>query len=633
MKIELNASTLNNTGSKYPLAAGHSEAETRNLGIMFFCIILALTLFSRPLPAQTADNVLLVVNETSPVSMDVGAYYAQKRGIPESNVLRIRTSAEDEIQPADFQNQIHTPIASWLTRHFAQDRILYIVLTKGIPLRIAGSPGNKGTGASVDSELTLLYRRLAGRNEPTAGPAPNPYFLGDDAVDKARQFSHKDFDIYLVGRLDGYSAADIYKLIDNGFAPGKEGKILLDGKSSSKEGGDLWLQQTASTLKTLGFEDRVVFDDTGKVLQGYTDVLGYYSWGSNDPAIVIRNFGMQFTPGALAGMFVSSDGRTFKEPPADWNIGTWKDPDTHFAGSPQSLAGDLIREGVTGIAAYVSEPFLQATVRPDILFPEYLTGFNLVESYYLAMPYLSWQAVVVGDPLCAPFRTAQLPAGETDPGIDPETEHPVFFGARKLEAVILAASKQTAILPETGKLMLKSDARIARQDAPGARRALEELVAADDRLVAPQLILASMYEAAGEYDPAIGRYRRILELAPENTVALNNLAYALAVRKDSVEEALPLAEKAYTLSNKFPSMADTLGWILHLSGQNEKAAEYLEEAAGSGIRNAQFHLHLAVVKAALGDKPAAGAALEQALEIDPELEETEEVGRLREMLK
>jgi len=38
--------------------------------------------------------------------------------------------------------------------------------------------------------------------------------------------------------------------------------------------------------------------------------------------------------------------------------------------------------------------------RPDILFPAYLKGRNLAESYYLSIPGLSWQNVVLGDPLC-----------------------------------------------------------------------------------------------------------------------------------------------------------------------------------------------------------------------------------------
>ena len=61
-----------------------------------------------------------------------------------------------------YERQIERPIAEWITSHAAQDRILYIVLIKGVPLRIAGTPGRQGTVASVDSELTLLYRRLVG---------------------------------------------------------------------------------------------------------------------------------------------------------------------------------------------------------------------------------------------------------------------------------------------------------------------------------------------------------------------------------------------------------------------------------------------------------------------------------------
>lgn len=576
---------------------------------------------------------MLVVNETSPVSMDVGAYYAQKRGIPESNILRIRTGTDDDISPANFQGQIHQPIAAWLTRNFAQDRILYIVLTKGIPLRITGTSGKDGIASSVDSELTLLYPRMMGQNIAVAGPVGNPYFLKDSPMDQAKQFSHQDYEIYLVSRLDGYTTADIYKLIDNGFAPAKEGKILLDEKGSSDEKGNAWLRETAENLKKLGSGDRVVLDTSDKALKGHASVLGYYSWGSNDPGIQVRNLGMAFVPGALAGMFVSSDGRTFTEPPADWQIGTWDNRDTHFAGSPQSLAGDLIREGVTGIAAYVAEPFLEATVRPNILFPAYLSGFNLIESYYLAMPYLSWQTVVVGDPLCAPFRKSSLSAEQADPGIDPEIELPRFIGARKLKNTAMAAYKSAGVPTDAIKPILRAEARLAKNDRPGAKKALEEYLELDDKLPSPQIILANLYELDGVYDKAIERYRRILELSPDHATALNNLAYALAVRKNSVQEALPLAEKAYAVSNKNPNVADTLGWIHHLAGQDDKAAEYLEEAARSGIPNAQIHLHFAIVSAAIGNTLQAEVALERALEIDPDLGKTEEVKQLKQNLE
>jgi uncharacterized protein (TIGR03790 family) len=588
-------------------------------------ILLVLLLCATPLFSQTAENVLLILNEMSPTSTDVGTYYAQKRGIPQSNILRIKASANESIAREDFERQIDLPIRAWLTRNFAQDRILYIVLTKDIPLRITGTSGKDGTVASVDSELTLLYRKMLGQAIPPAGPVNNPYFLNEAPPAQAKQFTHADQDIYLVSRLDGYNSADIRALIDRGFAPSKEGTILLDAKGSPKERGDIWLQETADLLAKTGFKDRVVLDNTNNVLTGTKKVLGYYSWGTNDPEIRMRRFDFEFMPGALAGMFVSSDARTFKESQADPTL-----PDS---GKPQSLAADLIREGVTGIAGHVEEPFLEGTIRPNILFPAYLSGFNLIESYYLAMPYLSWQTVVVGDPLCAPFRTSSLTAQEIDKGIDPETEFPAFYGGRRLRALSVAAYKQSGIHPDTIKLMLRSDARLAKQDQAGARQALEEAIARDDRMAAAHMALASLYEAAQEYDKAIERYRKLQVLVPDNPVVLNNLAYALAVRKNNVAEAIPLAEKAYSLGKGHPTLSDTLGWIYHLAGQNEKAVKLLEDAVRSAPRNPEMHLHFAIVSEAMGNKLASEVALQRALEIDPKLEQRPEVEQLREKLK
>ena len=58
---------------------------------------------------------------------------------------------------------------------------------------------------------------------------------------------------------------------------------------------------------------------------------------------------------------------------------------------------------MTGGPGQVAEPYLDSVIRPDMFFAAYLAGFNLIESFYLAMPHLSWQTVVVGDPLCTPF--------------------------------------------------------------------------------------------------------------------------------------------------------------------------------------------------------------------------------------
>ena len=228
---------------------------------------------------------------------------------------------------------------------------------------------------------------MTGVQIPLAGPLANPYFLGDRPVAEARPFTHEAYPLYLVTRLDGFTVADVARPDrprDVAVAdwpirarrkglPDRQGQRLAAGGGRAAEGG-----RPAA--------DRVVHDESATVLADQDDVLGYYSWGSNDPAIRRRRFGLTFRPGAIGGMFVSTDGRTFREPPDDWAVGDWNDRKTFFAGSPQSLAGDLIREGITGVAGHVAEPLLGHTIRPDILFPAYVSGFSLAEAFYLAMP-------------------------------------------------------------------------------------------------------------------------------------------------------------------------------------------------------------------------------------------------------
>jgi len=591
---------------------------------------LALFALASAAAAQSGDNVLLVVNEWSAESGRVAEHYARARAVPKEQILRIKVdAAADEVERRVFEDQIQTPISDWLRANSAQDRILFIVLTKGIPLRVQGTAGRAGTVASVDSELTLLYRRLAGSEVTLVGSIPNPYYVADGAVARAKPFSHQTHDVYLVTRLDGFTVDDVLRLIDRGAAPASGGKILLDQKGGFGDaGGDAWLKAAADWMTANGFGDRAVLETTSRPVGKESGVLGYYSWGSSDPAVTSRHVELGFEPGAIAAMFVSSDARTFKEPPADWKIGSWTDRAKFFAGSPQSLSGDLIRDGVTGVAGHVAEPYLDATIRPDVLFPAYLSGFNLAESYYLAMPYLSWQTVVVGDPLCASSPRKALQPSDIDKGIDAATELPALISLRRLKALTASG---TAI--EAARLLLRADARKAKGDTVGAQKALEEATALDTRLTAAHLQLAETYESNKEYDKAIERYRKTLAVAPSNTIALNNLAYCLAVRKGQPAEAIGYAERAYTLSRNAPAAADTLGWIQHLLGRDREAAQLLAQAAAGLPANAEVRLHAAVVYAAVGMPDAAARELAEAMRLDPSLEKSPEAVALRAKLK
>jgi len=92
-------------------------------------------------------------------------------------------------------------------------------------------------------------------------------------------------------------------------------------------------------------------------------------------------------PGAIAETFVSTGGRSM----------------TYGTQYGQSLIADTVREGVSGISGHVYEPYLSACGRPYIMFDSYTNGYNMAESFYMALPWIGWMEVVVGDPKMCPF--------------------------------------------------------------------------------------------------------------------------------------------------------------------------------------------------------------------------------------
>jgi uncharacterized protein (TIGR03790 family) len=345
--------------------------------------------------AQGPDNVLIVINDNSALSREIGEYYARRRGVPGKNICRIRTTQNESIARGDYNREIATPIANFLVKNQLVESILYMVTTAGVPLRVLRTSGEGMTtdNAAVDSELTLLYMDIhTGRPHALPGSIPNRFFGQRDA-----KFSHPKFPMYLVTRLAAYDFDGVKGMIDRALVATNRGNFVIDLRSSGDETGDDWLRNAAILLP----KERTVFDESTKVLYGQTDVIGYAGWGSNDFNRHKRFLGFHWLPGAIMTEYVSTNARTFARPPDNWNISDWKSPNLWFAGAPQTMTADYILEGVTGASGHVDEPYLTLTPRPEFLLPAYYRGRNLAESYYLAIRGLSWQNVVIGDPLCS----------------------------------------------------------------------------------------------------------------------------------------------------------------------------------------------------------------------------------------
>jgi uncharacterized protein (TIGR03790 family) len=298
-----------------------------------------------------------------------------------------------------------------------RDRIEMIVLTKGVPLRVAGTRVplatwlRDSTLASVDAELALLF---SGR-DGSAGvhTSANPYFDSDQSFAEFREQNPHAPLRYLVARLTGYQSdvdretgvpRDVKALIDGalaedptsdqGAAPGEERVWLIDENPSlppnRAAANRLLLASAAASLRALGLN--VVHDTRDEFASDVQNIAGYASWGSNDPdapdeptygEIDGARYPGRFAKRAVTIDFVSTGARSFTAPPE----------------YGQSLAADLIEGGAVGVVGHVYEPTLTGVARPHVLLRRYAQGVRAVEAYYRSIPYLGWTSVYIGDPL------------------------------------------------------------------------------------------------------------------------------------------------------------------------------------------------------------------------------------------
>ena len=370
-------------------------------GFLFAPLLVLLGLLltvGRCIAGGGPKNVLVVVNDNSPVSQRIAAYYKEKRAIPDRNICHIQCSADELVTKTECENNIVIPIRNFITNSGVHDRIDYIVLTKGIPLKASYNDTPWFGPVSVTSVLTCvgvpsIISFCTNPYGPTAYPtAPEQYFTHQ------LTFSGKNY--YAVTRLDAYTEEQVYSMIDDSVdAQAQTGLFLLDGRyvsdPNSGEGkANTRLRDANHNLRTAGYTtyyDDTTFDSLiNEFVGGQQNVMGYFSWGSNESSYTLAAYvSNMFRPGSIADTYVSSSGRSFTSPPT----------------YGQSLIADLIPQGLTAGNGYVSEPDIKYASYPNVLFARYVQGYNMAESFLAATPRLYWKAVTVGDPLLAPYAT------------------------------------------------------------------------------------------------------------------------------------------------------------------------------------------------------------------------------------
>ncbi len=130
--------------------------------------------------------------------------------------------------------------------------------------------------------------------------------------------------------------------------------------------------------------------------------------------------------------------------------------------------------------------------------------------------------------------------------------------------------------------------------------------------------LAMVLQSRGLVAEAARQYRRVLELDPNNVLAINNLAWLMCEQQNQYQQALELTEKGLRLQPNYIDLIDTRGVINYRLGKSEQAVKDLTKAVelypatSSNMTVALFHLARAL--AGTGQKDKAKEYLNQAID-------------------
>ena len=129
---------------------------------------------------------------------------------------------------------------------------------------------------------------------------------------------------------------------------------------------------------------------------------------------------------------------------------------------------------------------------------------------------------------------------------------------------------------------------------------------------APALLqLGMINEQVKHFDAARDAYEKLLAVAPNSAIALNNLAILYSEHFGQLDKAYDLATKAKEAAND-PHIADTLGWILFKRGDYNGALRLLQEGAAKLPNLTEIQFHLGMTYYMLGEEEPARMALQKA---------------------
>ena len=477
-----------------------------------------------------AARVIILANRDDPDSLRIARHYAEVRGVPEANLFALKMPVNESISWGEFVATIWQPLldqlvpAGWIEaipmaaidavgrRKYApyRHRIAALVVCRGVPLKIEHDPalyaevrpltarGEFRTNAgAVDAELSLL----ALPNYPINAFVANPLFQNE------RPSAYELGQVVKVSRLDGPTAEDANALVDRAVTAehtGLLGRAYVDIANRDNI-GDPWLENTAKQLAALGFDTGIDREPGTMPATARIDApvlyFGWYSGAIDGPFLLP---GFRFAPGAIALHIHSYSAGTLRQSAVGWT-------------------GPLVARGVTATVGNVHEPYLHFTHPPHLLLRALAGGATWVDAGFYALPALSWQAVLIGDPLYRPVAVPLEQQVANLAGLPPllapyavlRRMHQLDDENRRDEATAfgLAAQRKVpglAVGVTLARRFLETDDKDAAGRALGFASLLTSFEA-NEWALARQA--AQLFETAGRPDRATAVWRTLLATA------------------------------------------------------------------------------------------------------------------------
>jgi tetratricopeptide (TPR) repeat protein len=161
-----------------------------------------------------------------------------------------------------------------------------------------------------------------------------------------------------------------------------------------------------------------------------------------------------------------------------------------------------------------------------------------------------------------------------------------------------------------------------------ALASFEQAGSADSKNATAFLNRGMLLEFLGREKEARDMYNRVLGVDPENTMALNNLAFLAAESGDNLDQAMTLAEHAKKRMPNNPNISDTLGYVYYKKNLNSEAIRIFKQVVEDDPKNATFRYHLAMALLKQGDKQQAKEEAQKALQMSSQPQEQNKIRTL-----